>query len=814
MNNTNNMTQKNNQGLTTKEAQKRLLKFGPNQIFKAAKISFWGIAKHEVTEPMILLLLVVGIFYSLWGKLEDAITIFVVIFLLVLAEVYNEFRAKKAIASLEKIAAPKTKVLMDGNIIEIDSENVVPDDILILTSGTKIAADAKVEQSIGLQIDESSLTGESFPQEKNNNDNVYAGTVVVSGEGQAVVFATGKNTKLGKIAATLKQIKSPKTALQLAMKSLAGKLVYLAAFFSILIPVLGILRGQDFKTMVLTGLSLSFATIPEELPIIITMVLGLGAYTLSKNNFLVKKIKAAETLGNATIIVTDKTGTITESQMKIISLYPDNKKEIIEKALGSISQYSLSPMEQEIKNKAIELKITNIPPEIVRQRNFGNGRKSKSVIRKKENEYELFTSGAPEEIFTMCRDINNDIKNGLTEQTSKGRRVIAVAYKILTPAERNLDFTKLEKDLNFAGLISFEDPPRSGVKETIAKAVEAGIRTIMVTGDHPLTARFIAKEVGILKEFDKVLTDRDLDSLSDEELQNTVKSVSVFARTTPHHKYRIVQALQKNGEAVAVTGDGINDALALKGADIGIAMGIRGTDVAKEAAEVVLADDNYITITQGIFEGRKFFDNLQKGIKYYLSVKVALILIFLLPVLLGIPLPLAPIQIILLELFMDLAASVGFVAEPREKNIYSRPPRNPKENIMNNRVIKDILIKGAALFIAVTSVYFYARSQNLSLVQSQTFAFAAWIFGHIVLAFISRSDKESIFSLGMFTNKIINLWALTAITFLILGIYLPFLKERLNLFSISFIQLIFTALMVSFIVSFLELRKMFNLNKK
>ena len=813
MNNTNNMTQKNNQGLTTKEAQKRLLKFGPNQIFKAAKISFWGIAKHEVTEPMILLLLVVGIFYSLWGKLEDAITIFVVIFLLVLAEVYNEFRAKKAIASLEKIAAPKTKVLMDGNIIEIDSENVVPDDILILTSGTKIAADAKVEQSIGLQIDESSLTGESFPQEKNNNDNVYAGTVVVSGEGQAVVFATGKNTKLGKIAATLKQIKSPKTALQLAMKSLAGKLVYLAAFFSILIPVLGILRGQDFKTMVLTGLSLSFATIPEELPIIITMVLGLGAYTLSKNNFLVKKIKAAETLGNATIIVTDKTGTITESQMKIISLYPDNKKEIIEKALGSISQYSLSPMEQEIKNKAIELKITNIPPEIVRQRNFGNGRKSKSVIRKKENEYELFTSGAPEEIFTMCRDINNDIKNGLTEQTSKGRRVIAVAYKILTPAERNLDFTKLEKDLNFAGLISFEDPPRSGVKETIAKAVEAGIRTIMVTGDHPLTARFIAKEVGILKEFDKVLTDRDLDSLSDEELQNTVKSVSVFARTTPHHKYRIVQALQKNGEVVAVTGDGINDALALKGADIGIAMGIRGTDVAKEAAEVVLADDNYITITQGIFEGRKFFDNLRKGINYYLSVKVALVLIFLLPVLLGVPMPFAPIQIIILELFMDLAASIGFVAEPKEKNIYFRPPRDPEENIMSNRVIKNILIKGAVLFLAVTSVYLYAYFQNLGLRQCQTLAFSAWIFGHISLAFISRSDKESIFSLGPFTNKVINLWAMGAVGFLLLGIYLPLFGQRFNLAEISFWQLLFVIIIVALITGFLEIKKYFKESK-
>jgi len=807
-NNMNNMAQKNNQGFTSEEAQKRLSEFGPNQIFKPTKISFFGIAKHEVTEPMILLLLVVGFFYSLWGKLEDAITIFVVIFLLVLAEVYNEFRAKKAIASLEKIAAPKTKVLRNGNITEIDSENVVPGDILILTSGTKVAADAKVERSIGLQVDESSLTGESFPQDKNNNDEIYAGTVVVSGEGQAVVFATGKNTKLGKIATTLKEIKPPKTALQLTMKSLAGKLVYLAAFFSILIPVLGILRGgQDLKTMVLTGLSLAFATIPEELPIVITMVLGLGAYTLSKNNFLVKRIKAAETLGNATVIVTDKTGTITKSQMKIVSLYPDNKKEIIEKALCSISQYSLSPMEQEIKNKAIELKITNIPPEIVRQRNFGNGRKSKSIIRKKENEYELFTSGAPEEIFTMCRDISNDIKNGLAEQTSKGRRVIAVAYKKLTPTEKNLGFTKLEEDLNFAGLISFEDPPRSGVKETIARAVEAGVRTIMVTGDHPLTARFIAKEVGILKEFDKVLTDKDLDSLSDKELQNTIKAVSVFARTTPQHKYRIVQALQKNGEVVAVTGDGINDALALKGADIGVAMGIKGTDVAKEAAEVVLADDNYITITQGIFEGRKFFDNLQKGIKYYLSVKVALILIFLLPVLLGIPMPLAPIQIILLELFMDLAASAGFVAEPREKNIYSRPPRNPKENIMNNRVIKDILIKGAVLFIAVTSIYFYARWQNLSLVQSQTFAFAAWIFGHIILAFISRSDKESIFSLGIFNNKIINLWAVVAITFLILGIYLPFLNERLNLIAINFIQLVFIALAMLCIVGSLEMKK-------
>jgi Ca2+-transporting ATPase len=808
------MNKNNNKGLSSGEAQKRLSEFGPNLIFKPSKISFFKIAQHEVTEPMILLLLVVGIFYTLWGKLEDAITIFTVIILLVLAEVYNEFRAKKAIAALEKIAAPKTKVRRDGNIAEIESENVVPGDILILTSGTKIAADAKAAGALNLQVDESALTGESFPQDKNDNDEIYAGTIVVAGEGQAEVFATGKETRLGKIATTLKEVKPPRTALQLAMKSLAGKLIYLSLFFSILIPLLGFLRGQNLKIMILTGLSLSFATIPEELPIIITMVLGLGAYTLSKNNFLVKKLKAAETLGNVTVIVTDKTGTITESQMKIVFLYPNHEQEIIGKAFGSLSQYSLQPMEQEIKNKALELKMDKTLPKSIRQRNIGDGRKTKSVIRMNENGYELFASGAPEEIFKSCGNITDDIKDELTQQTAIGRRVIAVAYKKLTSSEKDLDFARLEKDMDFVGLIGFEDPPRAGVKETITKTARAGIRTIMVTGDHPLTAAFIAKEVGIVGMADKVLTGEALNQLSDEELQSVVKNISVFARTTPEHKYRIVKALQKNGEVVAVTGDGINDSLALKGADIGIAMGIKGTDVAKEAAEVVLADDNYITITQGVFEGRKFFDNLQKGLKYYLSVKVALILIFLIPVLLGVPMPFAPIQIILLELFMDLAASAGFVAEPAAKNIYSRGPRNPKESVLSNRVIKDIIIKGAVLFIAVTAVYFYARFRNLSLAQTQTFAFSAWMFGHIILAFISRSDQESIFSLGMFTNKIINLWGVGAITVLVLGIYLPILNQRLNLTPINFIQLISIALVTIIIVGSLETRKMLSLNKK
>lgn len=795
-------------GLTAGEVRLRFIKFGHNIIFKPEKISFFGIARREIAEPMILLLFVIGFFYSIWGEPEDAITIFVVIFLLVLAEVWNEYRAKKAIASLEKIAAPKTRVLRNNEITEINSEDVVPGDILILSAGTKISADAKIVKSIGLECNESALTGESFPQDKKGGDEIFAATIITGGEGLAEVATIGSNTKIGKIAAKSKQIKPPKTPLQVAMKSLAGKLVFVAAFFSILIPVIGIFQGRDFKTMVLTGLSLSFATIPEELPIVITMVLGLGAYTLSKNKFLVKKIRAAETLGSATVIVTDKTGTITESRMKIVKIFPEeNEKEIAQKAFFALSEYSLSLLEKEIKNKAVDLNIEKAP-EAIRQRNFGEqNKKTKAIIRKIDGNYELFALGAPEEIFAVCYEISDDTKRELENQTQNGRRVVAVAFKKLAENEQEKNFPEIEKNMKFSGLIIFEDPPREGVKKTIAKARNAGIKTIMVTGDHQQTAAFVASEVGI--PADKIITGEELNKLSDVQLQETIKHTSVFARTTPEHKYRIVLALQKNGEVVAVTGDGINDALALKAADIGIAMGLRGTDVAKEAAEVILADDNYITITQGIFEGRKFFDNLQKGIKYYLSVKFALVMIFLLPIILKIPLPFSPIQIIVLELFMDLAASAGFVSEPKEKNIYSRPPQNPKENIFNSKAIADIFLKGFILFAAVTSVYLYAHYKNLGGIQSQTLAFSAWIFGHIVLAFISRSDKESIFSLGIFTNKIINVWAIAAVSFLAFAIYVPALNDRFNLSAVAFWQLALAVVAATAIIGLLEIKKIF-----
>jgi len=351
----------------------------------------------------------------------------------------------------------------------------------------------------------------------------------------------------------------------------------------------------------------------------------------------------------------------------------------------------------------------------------------------------------------------------------------------------------LEGLWDFIGLVSIEDPPRQGVKETIAAITKAGIRTIMVTGDHPQTAAYIAQNVGISSE--DVLTGEELQGLSDKELQEIVRKVSVFARTTPEDKYRLVKALHANGEVVAVTGDGVNDTLALKGADVGIAMGTKGTDAAKEAADVILTDDDFVTIGQGVFEGRAFFDNLRKGLKYYLAIKAALISLFVLA--LGIeyfypsmPLPFAPIQIIVLELFMDLAASAGFVTEPAEKQIYDRKPREPNAKFPDSKMITDIAVSAASLFVAVMLAYFYAWSQNLDPVTIQTYAFSAWIMGHIILAFVTRSEKEPLYALGPLSNRIMDLWAILAFTFLVVALTVPPVTRQLKLTPIAIGQFV------------------------
>ncbi|MDD1665318.1 MAG: cation-transporting P-type ATPase [Methanomicrobiales archaeon] len=771
-------------GLSGEEARERLRRFGPNRITRPYEITFLGIAKEEITEPMILLLLAVGVFYTILSNLNDALTLYAIIVILVLVEIANEYRAKKAISSLAALAEPRTKLIRDGKIADIPTEDVVPGDLLVLVPGTRIAADGTIVSGVSLQVDESSLTGESFPREKAPGSEAYAGTLVVSGEGTMEAARTGGETRIGKISELARMIRPPKTPLQIAMKSLAKTLVFVALFFSIVIPAIGALQGQPLRVMFLTGLALAFATIPEELPIIITMNLGLGSDLLSRENFLVKKLKAAETLGNATVIVTDKTGTLTESAMRVVAIFPEQDTgSVLASARAAMTDLSLSITDRAIAEAADARSIPPGPGRVVKERSFDRGRKTRAVIREPDGKPVLSLIGAPEEVLGCVTGDTREAAMALAREAALGRRVIAVAHRDLDSGDISRPFEELQQGLVLDGLISLEDPPRTGVKETIERAHRAGIRTIMVTGDHPKTAAAIAAEVGIPPA--PLLEGRDLDAISDEDLRASVEKVSVFARATPEHKYRLVKALQENGEVVAVTGDGVNDSLALKGADIGIAMGIKGTDAAKEAADIVIADDNFITLGKGVFEGRRIFDNLSKGVRYYLSVKIALIAIFAASLVFRIPFPFSPIQIILLELFMDLGASASFVAEPAEPSIDRRPPHDPRVPFLDAAMISGIAAGGFALWVAVFAPYWVTLHGNVPLPMAQTYAFSAWMIGHVLLALFSRSAHDPLYRIGLFSNRVLLVWMAGALGFLATAVLVPAVGQHLSVVPVT-----------------------------
>jgi Ca2+-transporting ATPase len=816
-------------GLTSEEAEARLKRYGENVLVEEERESFLDALTEEVREPMILLLITVGVLYSIWGSLLDAATIFTVITILVVVEVYNEYKAERGIESLKKLTSPTSLVLRDGKLNEVPSTQIVPGDILLLRGGERISADARLIRAYGLQLDESSLTGESLPvlkdaeavvpkdaQTTDLTNMVLAGTLITQGEGLSVVTSTGKNTELGRVSELTKEAEEPDTPLQVTMEELSKTLVWIALFFSILIPVLGYLRGQPLKTMVLIGLSLSFAVIPEELPIIITMVLAVGTYALSKQNALVKRLRASETLGSVTVIATDKTGTLTENSMKLGHMYVDGEliqssgspdaKELLR--IGVLATHAQATMEYEklrnsnpmgaaIINSAEtagvdvnELRSCVLTDEF----SFDNRNKMASYVYDEGDERIIYSSGAPEALMEKSSKIlregrevkltdseRRNVAEAIAKVASNGERTLALAYRTLGAKEKRETFVN---DLVFAGLASFLDPPRPEVQGVIAMCREAGIRIIMLTGDLPETAKAIATQVGIVSDGDLV-TGQQISSMTDEQLKETLKTTSIFARITPEHKLRIVRLLKEMGQVVAVTGDGVNDAPALKEAAIGISMGQKGTDAAKEAADMILTDDNFVSIGSAVREGRKIFDNLKKGVRYYLSVKVALVLIFLLPIFLGIPLPFAPIQIIILEMFMDLAASSGFVAEGLEPNIMKRPPRNPQERLLNKQTLTGIFVGAGCLFVAVSLCYLLTYYRTGSLVYAQTVAFSAWILTHIFLAFDTRSDTEPLIRRGVFSNKVMVLWGLTAIVMLISATVVPILQTLIKTTSLG-----------------------------
>ena len=826
-------------GLTDEEAAQRLAKVGPNRLVEEGEIRFLAILKEEITEPMILLLLAVGVLYGILDpNLADALTIIAVVTILVLVEVWNEYRAKRSIAALKKLASPTTIVLRNGKPTEVQTTQIVPGDVVLLKPGMRIPADARLLDSVGLEVDEASLTGESFPTVKDatlvlsvetrsneQRNMVFAGTVVTKGRAKALVTGTGIATEIGRVAGITKAAKDVKTPLQLAMKQLSKTLVWIAVFFSILIPALEFLRGGAQPTaLILTGLALAFVVIPEEMPIIITMVLGIGAYALSKKNALVKRLRAAETLGNVTVIAADKTGTITESKMRVESLYFDgrivfsrdfreNEKEALKTALlasddtqeNAYGAVLSNPMSQAILENLNALGVDaqklrenwNLKDEL----SFDNKRKLASYLYQYGKSTIILSSGAPENVLANSTrillnggevELSEEIKKQVTENifamAQDGQRLLGFGYRRL-PLMNEEKEEQLERNLVFVGIVGFIDPPRSEVKDAIIQCQRAGIRVIMVTGDHPETAKAIAAQVGINSA--RVLTGSEIARLSDDELKRALRDTFIFARVTPEDKLRLVRLLRENGEVVAVTGDGVNDAPALKEAHIGVAMGVRGTDVAKETADMVLADDNFATIVTAVKEGRKLFSNLKKGVRYYLACKVAVVSIFLLPIALGIPLPFNPIQLIVLELFMDLAASATFVAEPEEEGVMDKPPVDPKEKFMNRDMLVTIAFGALSLFVAVSATYLLTWFSNPNLefaqrlVLSQTVAFATWMLGHVFLALNFRSEKEPLVKLGLFSNKVMILWALVVVMTLLVGTSLPFVNASLRITILS-----------------------------
>ncbi len=818
-------------GLTNQQAEQRLSTYGMNRLVEETEIRFLAILKEEITEPMILLLIAVGVIYSVLGNLTDSLTIIAIITVLVLVEVWNEYRAKRSIAALKKLAPPTTLVLRNGQPHEVQTEFLVPGDVILLKTGQRVPADARLLSSYGLEVDEASLTGESFPVPKDANavlpsetiiteqvNMVFAGTIINRGQAKALVTATGVNTEVGRVAGIAKAAKEPKTPLQLSMKQLSKSLVWIALFFCILVPVLGFLRGLQLDQMILTGLALAFAVIPEELPIIITMGLGVGAYSLSRKNALVKRLRAAETLGSVTVIATDKTGTITENKMRIEQLYFDgkiteaqnfkeNEREALKTALlasDAIRDLTdntvlTNPMAQaileQIRQEEIAVQKLGEDWVLKDELSFDNKRKLASYVYQYGSSLVVLSSGAPENVLTrsaklllkgkegaLTDALRQEVTDTIVKMAQSGERLLAFGYRRL-PAASKLEKTALEQNLVFVGILGFIDPPRKEVKGAIRTCQEAGIKVVMITGDHPETARAIAAQVGINST--RVLTGNEISKMKDEELKLALKETFVFARVTPEDKLRLVRLFRESGEMVAVTGDGINDAPALKEAHIGVAMGIRGTDVAKETADMVLTDDNFATIETAVKEGRKLFGNLRKGVRYYLACKVALVASFLLPIALGVPLPFAPIQIIVLELFMDLAASATFVAEPEESGTMTKPPVNPKEKFMNRSMLSGISIGALSLFAAVTTNFLVVWFTTQNLTQAQTLAFATWMLGHILLALNFRSEKEPLVKLGFFSNKVMVLWALVVTATLIVGTSLPIVHDALKITYLS-----------------------------
>ncbi|TCS84370.1 calcium-translocating P-type ATPase, SERCA-type [Tepidibacillus fermentans] len=853
------------QGLRNDAIHKLMEKYGRNQLEQKQSMSPISLFLDQFKDFMVLVLLVATLISGLLGEYTDAITIIAIVIMNAVLGFVQEFRAEKSLQALKEMAAPHARVIRSGKVTSIPAVEVVPGDLVLLESGDRVPADIRLIKTYALYIEESALTGESVPVNKQEDvipyediplgdqkNMAFMGTLVTRGTGVGVVVETGMNTEMGKIADLIQSTEEVETPLQRRLEQLGKILIIISLILTALVVVTGIWHGHNAYAMFLAGVSLAVAAIPEGLPAIVTVALALGVQRMIKRKAIVRKLPSVETLGCATVICSDKTGTLTQNKMTVTDLWIDGEeikvtgtgyvpsgefflrsnkvnpernvplKQLLEISVlcnnaqlvedhGKKGFFKRSKGDWDIQGDPTEGALVVLAAKAnihkkeleqlwVRKKEFpfDSSRKMMSVIVEKKDQRFVVVKGAPDVLLDRCSSIilnghvmsltpiiKNQVKLAIEKMASRALRNLGFAYKELTKGEVIVSEEDAEKNLTFVGIAGMIDPPREEVKKAIQTCKNAGIKTVMITGDHQTTAEAIAKTLNILPPHGLTVNGQDLYNMSNTEFMEKVDDIYVYARVSPEHKLRIVKALQAKGHVVAMTGDGVNDAPAIKAADIGISMGITGTDVSKEASSLVLSDDNFATIVAAIEEGRGIYDNIRKFIRYLLASNVGEILTMFFAMLMGLPLPLVPIQILWVNLVTDGLPAMALGVDPAEEDIMNRPPRDSKENVFARGLGWKIISRGFLIGLVTLGVFWLTwQTEPENLIKAQTMAFSTLVMAQLIHVFDCRSDK-SVFHRNLFENKYLVFAALSSLLLLLGVIYIEPLQPIFRTVSLT-----------------------------
>lgn len=804
---------------------------------------------RQFTDTMVLVLLTATLISGIVGAMADAVTIMAIVIINAILGFIQEYRAERSLEAIKKMAAPAAKVLRNGKRKSIAAEQLVPGDIVYMEAGDRVPADLRLLETYSLEVDEAALTGESVPVGKDagrhyeearplaeRGNQCFMGTSVTRGRASAVVVSTGMSTVMGQIARMMKEEKQSLTPLQARLDQLGKYLIVICLGVCAVVTILGILRGEPIMNMLLSGISLAVAAIPEGLPAIVTVVLAVGVQRMARKKAIVRKLSAVETLGCTTVICSDKTGTLTQNRMTVTRVATlranvevaggqgersarfltvrGEVKPLADPDLAILIDIAFNCNNATLEEGGAEVKIQGDPTEgallvlarragwtrtlpRLREIPFDSARKKMSIVVERDGQFFVFLKGAPEVVLECCEQVligghstrldsrAREKISGLQSDWGKDAlRVLGLAFKPIDARDvEKLSDEELERDLVFAGICGMIDPPRSGVASSVAECQRAGITPIMITGDHPLTAMTIARQLGIAGE-GEVISGLIMDDLLDKQLYQQAMQSRVFARVSPEHKNRIVKVLKKHGHVVAMTGDGVNDAPALKAADIGVAMGIMGTEVSREASSMILADDNFSTIVSAVYEGRAIYDNIRKFIRYLLGCNIGEVLVMLIASLMGMPIPLLPIQILWVNLVTDGLPAMALGLEPPEPGIMSRKPRSGNEGIFAHRL--GWIISSRGMFIAVVTLaafiigFIYGRATGgpgQELVLARTMALTTLVFAQLFYVFECRSERYSPFELGFFANRFLLLAVACSITMHLCVLHIPFFQR-------------------------------------